>query len=294
MQDQGSCELTTTSKWLSKSSETQHPATDSSYLSVPEKMIVYSTTPRNVEVGMQTTLPRTAEVGTQTVDVTSSCLNCNQCNRIEPVTENDTEMNLCNVNEGSSSSQPSTLSNSDSQNSDRTYEYKLDDMSSYNDIDCSTETGFEQNIVEQRKYLVFENEIDKLFKICPDCKEDVSSIHKIVTGTMLTVSYKCTLGHTNVWRSQPSLRRMPSGNLLISAAILLSGSSYNKIQNFFSILRMPVLSESEFYRIQSTYLNPTINDYWTLHQTAILSVLSENSMVLCGDARSDSPGYSAK
>ena len=57
---------------------------------------------------------------------------------------------------------------------------------------------------------------------------------------------------------------------------------------------MPFLSESEFYRIQSTYLNPTINSYWTLHQTAILSVLSDKSLVLCGDARSDSPGYSAK
>ena len=91
-------------------------------------------------------------------------------------------------------------------------------------------------------------------KCVPIFKEDVCSVDKYVTGTMFTVSYTCTLGHTNIWRSQPSLRRMPSGNLLLSAAILLSGSSFSKIQQLLSILRMPFLSESEFYRIQRPIL----------------------------------------
>jgi len=156
-------------------------------------------------------------------------------------------------------------------------------------------TGQDLMPLEQMtKYLVFENQLNKLFKFCPDCGSNITSTNKYNTGTMLSVSYTCQLGHNNTWHSQSSIRRMPAGNLLLSAAILLSGSTYSKAAQMTNILHMPILSESEFYRIQNTYLNPTINDYWTMHQTAIMSVLSSEDLRLCGDARSDSPGYSAK
>jgi len=120
-------------------------------------------------------------------------------------------------------------------------------------------------------------------------------LKKHITGTLISVSYTCQQGHNNTWYSQPLIRRMAAGNLLLSAAILLSGSTYTKTGQLFNILHMPYLSESEFYRIQNTYLNPTINNYWLMHQTAILSVLSTcDRLRVCGDARSDSPGYSAK
>jgi len=87
---------------------------------------------------------------------------------------------------------------------------------------------------------------------------------------------------------------MPAGNLL-SAAILLSGSTFAKTAKFATILRMPIPSKSEFYKIQRAYLIPVINDYWTMHQTDILSVMSScEPLHICGDGRSDSPGFSAK
>ena len=173
---------------------------------------------------------------------------------------------------------------------DRTYQPELE-----SDVDSDNMTGQDLPVEQTTKYMVFENQIDRLFKFCPDCGSNITSTDKNVTGSMLSVSYTCQLGHNNTWHSQTSLRRMPAGNLLLSAAILLSGSTYSKAAQLFSILHMPILSQSEFYRIQNTYLNPTINDYWTMHQTAILSVLSDTQKLkLCGDARSDSPGYSAK
>src|SRR5664279_839269 len=179
----------------------------------------------------------------------------------------------------------------DSHNTDITYDPDFDsDMDSDNII--------EQTDIQQveliAKYLVFENQIDKLFTFCPDCGSCITSTTKHTIGTALSVSYTCHLGHSNTWHSQPSLRRMPAGNLLLSAAILLSGSTYAKTEQIANILRMPILSKSEFYRIQNTYLIPTINDYWLMHQTAILSVLSTENLHVCGDARSDSPGFSAK
>jgi len=96
------------------------------------------------------------------------------------------------------------------------------------------------------------------------------------------------------WRSQPKIRRMPATNILRSAVILLSGNAYCKIVNFFNILHIPFIGPAEYCRIQNTYLHPVINDYWTLHQTAILSVLCDQRLRLIGDGRSDSPGFSAK
>jgi len=164
------------------------------------------------------------------------------------------------------------------------------------DSDQTADTDDNQTDVEDvRKFLVFETELDRLFTTCshPLCGCPVASINKHTTGSMLTVTTLCTANHTVSWHSQPQIRRMPVGNLLISASILLSGSAYSKVNRFAQLLRMPILCESEFCRIQKTYLFPTVNDYWTMHQTAILSVLSSDDLRLGGDARSDSPGYSA-
>jgi len=58
---------------------------------------------------------------------------------------------------------------------------------------------------------------------------------------------------------------------------------------------MPIPSKSELYKIQRSYVIPVKNDYWTMHQTAILSVLSScEPLHICGDGRSDSPGFSVK
>ena len=177
---------------------------------------------------------------------------------------------------------------------DRTYNPDLD-----SDMDCDFDTIIDptevQPVEQMTKYLVFDNQLNKLFKFCPDCGSCITSSEKHISGTLVSVSYTCLQGHNNTWYSQPLIRRMAAGNLLISAAILLSGSTYSKTAQLLNILHMPFLSKSEFYRIQNTYLNPTINDYWIMHQTAILSVLSDCDILrVCGDARSDSPGYSAK
>src|SRR5664279_1566591 len=146
------------------------------------------------------------------------------------------------------------------------------------------------------KYLVFDSQLQKLFKHCTstDCNSAVSIIKRQLIGTMLIVKYTCANGHTNTWRSQPYMRHMPAGHLLLSAAILLSGSTYGQINKLCTILNLPIFSKSVFYRIQNTYLNPSVNEYWTMHQTAVLSVLSDTAVKLCGDARSDSPGFSDK
>ena len=54
------------------------------------------------------------------------------------------------------------------------------------------------------------------------------------------------------------------------------------------------ISESTFYRYQKHFLVPTVDQYWLNQQQSVMTELSEKSVVLAGDGRCDSPGYSAK
>ncbi|CAG2229695.1 unnamed protein product [Mytilus edulis] len=73
-------------------------------------------------------------------------------------------------------------------------------------------------------------------------------------------------GHlVHKWCSQPLLnRRMHSGDLLISAAVLLSGNNYQKIQLLANILKMPLVSSTTFHKIQRSYLIPVVADFWEI------------------------------
>ena len=48
------------------------------------------------------------------------------------------------------------------------------------------------------------------------------------------------------------------------------------------------------YRYQNAYMIVPIEDYWEKRQTDILEKTSGRSLLLAGDGRCDSPGFSAK
>lgn len=156
------------------------------------------------------------------------------------------------------------------------------------DISCHPTTD--------RKFIVFESCLNSLFHTCPLCLKPVfdSEVIKTVRGTLLSVKYTCSEGHINTWDSQPLVNGMSAGNLLTAAAILFSGSTFTHISNLASILRLSIMSKSTFHSIQSNYLFPVVHDTWLSHRQQILSRLQNQSVQLGGDARCDSPGYSAK
>ena len=268
------------------------------------------------------------DTGVQTVDVHCNCCHCinNVNNQYKSVSGQVQSFNHSNIKttvqcseqdipelSQTGSSNPVTndtqTTTADSQLTDVSFDpanvvdFNTSDESDYielsdNDIVDSTnitDIFMQSTAIEQtEKYLVFDSELLKLFQLCPDCKSDITDIKKHTTGTMLTVISTCANGHVKVWRSQPCIRRMPAGNLLLAAAIVLSGCTYSQIKKLCNVLHTPLISKSSFFRIQNTYINPAVSSYWSMHQTAIMSVLSEQDLKLCGDARSDSPGFNAK
>ena len=108
------------------------------------------------------------------------------------------------------------------------------------------------------------------------------------------VNGTCPDGHVLSWQSQPLIRDVGVGNLLVAAAILFCGLTFTDISNLAKLLNLAMFSESTFYRLQKEYLFPVIHTSYVMQQDAVLEFLRGNDFKLSGDSRCDSPGYSAK
>ena len=90
---------------------------------------------------------------------------------------------------------------------------------------------------------------------------------------MLTVKGTCTEGHVLNWQSQPLVKDMGAGNLLLSAAILFCGLTFTRVANMAQLLNLAIFSESYFYRLQKEYLFPVIHTNYLMQQDAVLEFL---------------------
>ncbi|XP_050413509.1 uncharacterized protein LOC126827971 [Patella vulgata] len=144
-----------------------------------------------------------------------------------------------------------------------------------------------------RKYIVFESSLCKLFKFCQICGSNIINTTKSTSGSLLKVKSVCVFGHSCTWNSQPYIRKMPAGNLLIAAALLYAGCSYAKMEEFADLLNLEFFGHSTYYKIQ-TDLFTIINEAWTKERLSVENELVGRVLCVSGDGRCDSPGFSAK
>ncbi len=152
-------------------------------------------------------------------------------------------------------------------------------------------------ITDEPKFLVFQSCLEMLFAHCCECGSQTTSTSFVFgkAGTLLRVDYDCKEGHHGTWLSQPILRhRMAAGNLLLSAATLFSGSTYERVREMAEVMKLPIMSQSQFYSIQRKYLFPVVHTAFTEHKEALIASTAVNLVTLVGDGRCDSPGFSAK
>jgi hypothetical protein len=80
----------------------------------------------------------------------------------------------------------------------------------------------------------------------------------------------------------------------MSAAILTSGNNYSKISLFCQFFNLLHIKKTTYYQIQRKYLCPVIEQFWHEEREAALETIGRKPLVVCGDGRNDSPGFSAK
>ena len=147
--------------------------------------------------------------------------------------------------------------------------------------------------VTDRRFLVDESQMDKLFQFCFLCHAPVTVIKKFSDGSNIHVRTECLNHHTDSWRSDSDINGMSGANILVAAAILFTGNTYSRISEVAELLNLNFMSRGTFYNIQSQYLFPVVHHTWEQHQEALFQCLS-NQVLLAGDGRCDSPGHSAK
>lgn len=147
------------------------------------------------------------------------------------------------------------------------------------------------------KYLIYEECLLELFKICPTCSS-VCNVIKFVKGTFLSVTQKClhqSCSYTRQWKSQPLLGSSPAGNLHLSAAVYYTGSFFIQINKVLNAMHMRTFRRMTHRNHVRNYILPSVLHKWRGHQTNLLEGLKLSETVcLGGDMRADSPGHCAK
>ena len=126
------------------------------------------------------------------------------------------------------------------------------------------------NIVEQPKYIVYEDSLLLLFKKCPVCNSE-TTILKHVFGTFLQIKQTCDLRNfVYNWNSQPFVNNIPSGNLLLSASILTSGCLPEQALRLLESMNCKSITSRTFTNHQQWFLHPAIENIWSQKRTQIL------------------------
>ncbi|XP_077357363.1 uncharacterized protein LOC144004212 [Festucalex cinctus] len=93
-----------------------------------------------------------------------------------------------------------------------------------------------EDLHKQRKYLVFESSLITLLAVCVLCKGR-STCYRYVKGTLVKIQAVCTVcGNKHQWCNQPFVRNLPVLNVLLSSAILFTGSLPSKALRIFRII----------------------------------------------------------
>ena len=91
-----------------------------------------------------------------------------------------------------------------------------------------------------------------------------------IQGTLLVVSGVCPDRHILHCQSQPMVRGMAAGNLLLPEAIMLCGLTFTSIANLADVFNLAVFSERYLYRLQKEYLYPVVHTNYVRQQEAVI------------------------
>lgn len=205
-------------------------------------------------------------------------------------------------------SQPADCENelefSDSEKEDPDYEpddeLDSDEEQDKDDIDAkmSVAENTQNSVFEENKFIVFQSSLIELLQWChcPKCGcHDVNSQQFATSGSQLSITLNClSCGSLTTWYSQPFIKQVPAGNLLMSAAVLFAGASSTKALRVFCHMNVAAVSARTFHRHQRCYLHPAVRSVWRDQQSSLLAVVRGSPVVLGGDGRADSMGHSAK
>ena len=99
----------------------------------------------------------------------------------------------------------------------------------------------------------------------------------------IPILQKCTAGHTaRKWRSQPLVKKVQAGDLILSATTVLSGNNYARVNLLSKLANIGFVSRPTFDKYAHAYTYPTINQTWRDQQAASLLQLQGTKLLVSG------------
>ena len=95
---------------------------------------------------------------------------------------------------------------------------------------------------------------------------------------MVSVKANCCDNHTFHWTSQPQLHNKPAGNILIHAAIVFSGGSYEPMKQFSRALNLNFVNKDQFSDVQDKIIFPVINNAYDKQQKDVIKTLKDKKV----------------
>ncbi|XP_069820658.1 uncharacterized protein [Dendropsophus ebraccatus] len=157
---------------------------------------------------------------------------------------------------------------------------------------CIRQKTADENCVKERKFIVFESCLDVLFEKVgckmKNCNAPVIRTQKNVLGSYLSVTGQCLKGHSfHLWHSQPTRGEVALGNVLSSAAVLFSGSHFNKVQELCQLLGLQFISYPLYDLYQHKYLFPTVDTHWKQERLRLNEASLGTRLCLAGSGQCD-------
>ena len=148
------------------------------------------------------------------------------------------------------------------------------------------------------KFIIFSSCLKRLMSLlhCANCGSHDTWVRMLTPrGTMAVVELRChSCPHVTTWHGQPLERRVPMGNILLSAAILFAGATPTKCLRVLQHMGVATITAKTFFEHQRGLLHQAVHNVWSLERTALVVALGDTPVTLGGDGRADSPGHSAK
>ncbi|XP_071944302.1 uncharacterized protein [Antedon mediterranea] len=132
-----------------------------------------------------------------------------------------------------------------------------------------------------------------LFDRCRQCGGKADRKIKRECGTAVEIESKCrnrSCGYQFEWMSQPKHGKMFLFNILLSAAILVSGCCITQFLRAIRFLNIAVFTDRTYFYHQKWYLLPAVSCVFAAQRE---HNFKSNMNISC-DMRCDSPGHTAK
>ena len=140
--------------------------------------------------------------------------------------------------------------NESSNNMDSSFVLSESDSSSCNDFDSNNN----KDDTKSTAFLVFWLSLIILIGKCFTCFHKSVKITRKVHRSFLIIMMICSNGHKKIWGSPPSSNRQSLGNILIYSVTLFSGSTFQRIYDFFPPCGVIVYWKDQVLPISETIL----------------------------------------